>query len=288
MRRTYPAIISCLLFVFFAGNVFAQQVLVTPIQKNNLNNFSAEKKASYLISKQKALALAKTKNWTVRKYTKNGGAVSLQGVNKLGFPIFLRTHNTESAEATRTNTVQPGGELGLNLSGSSAILKNKLAIWDGGSVDKDHPEFEGKTITIPTGQTGAIDHTTHVAGTLVAKGLSERAKGMAFNMSTLLSYDYDDDVPEMIEKAGDLLISNHSYGDIAGWDGSTWYGLPGDSVDYLFGFYDDRAKAWDKMAFEAPYYLIVESAGNSHADGFNSPPVGQNYLGYRSRNDATI
>ncbi|MEO6149391.1 MAG: S8/S53 family peptidase, partial [Mucilaginibacter sp.] len=200
----------------------------------------------------------------------------------------LRTYNTEAAEATRTNTVQPGGELNLNLSGSSAILKNKLAIWDGGTVDATHKEFAGKAITIPETQSGVLDHSTHVAGTLIAKGLIARAKGMAFDMSTLLSYDYDDDIPEMGKEAAGLLFSNHSYGDIAGWDGNTWYGLPGDSVDYLFGFYDARAKAFDKIAFEAPYYMIVESAGNSHADGFNSPNVGDTYFGYTSRTDQTI
>ncbi|RCH54871.1 hypothetical protein DJ568_10345 [Mucilaginibacter hurinus] len=286
MRKIYPAILSVLLLTFFAGNACAQRLLVTANQKKTLSNFAAQLKSSYAIGRQKAFALAKTHNWMLSKRTKNGGLVSLQGLNKMGFPIYLRTHNTEAAEATRTDALQPGGELNLNLSGSNPVFRGKLAIWDGGTVYREHTEFAGKIITIASSQGGAIDHTTHVAGTLIAKGVSPRAKGMAFNMGTLLSYDYDDDVPEMASRASELLFSNHSYGDIAGWDGNTWYGLPGDTEDYLFGFYDDRAQAWDKMAFEAPYYMIVESAGNSHSE--QGPPVGETYFGYKSRTDETI
>jgi hypothetical protein len=170
--------------------------------------------------------------------------VFLQGVNSLGFPVYLTTHNNTTAAATTgTNAVQPGGSLGLNLSGSGSNLVGKLAIWDGGSVYAAHQEFAGKTITIKDGAS-VLDHTSHVAGTLVAKGVYAPAKGMAFNASSLLSWDFDNDVAEMSGAAAGLLLSNHSYGDVAGWDYNSdasrweWYGLPGDTVDYTFGFYD--------------------------------------------------
>ncbi|GAA4929220.1 S8 family serine peptidase [Mucilaginibacter defluvii] len=290
MKRLLQAIVYCLIFVCFTGEVFAQRKLVNDVQKRNLEDFSKQLSASFTASKQRALSLAASKNWITRKITPGGRVIVLQGVNSLGFPRFLRTSNTEAAAATRTNAVQPGGELDLDLSGSANILVDELAIWDGGTVFRGHQEFSGKNITIAANQTGAIEHTTHVAGTLVSRGANPLAKGMAFNATTLRSFDFDNDVSEISNNAAGLLISNHSYGDIAGWDFDggrwTWYGLPGDSEDYLFGFYDERAQAWDKIAFEAPYYLIVESAGNSHA--YTGPSVGSTYYGYESRTDQTI
>ncbi|MBE9584792.1 S8 family peptidase [Mucilaginibacter sp. JRF] len=290
MKRLLPAILYCFLSVLFAGEALAQRNLVTEVQKKNLESFSQQLSASYTAGKQKAMALAPSKNWVTRKITAGGRVISLQGVNSLGFPRFLRTSNTEAAAATRTNAVQPGGELDLDLSGSDAILANKLAIWDGGTVYRDHQEFANKTITIGANQTGAIEHTTHVAGTLVATGIRPVAKGMAFGIGTLRSFDFDNDIAEIGTNAANLLVSNHSYGDIAGWDFDngrwTWYGLPGDDEDYLFGFYDERAQAWDRIAHEAPYYLIVESAGNSHA--YTGPSIGSTYYGYQSRTDQTI
>jgi len=181
--------------------------------------------------------------------------------------------------------------LGLNLSGSSGFLDNKIAIWDGGSVYKAHQEFTGKTITIED-NAGIIDHATHVAGTMMAKGVYAPAKGMAFNAATLHSYYFDNDVSEMSAAASKLLLSNHSYGDEAGWNFNDqanrweWYGLPGDSVDYEFGFYGQRTQQWDQIAFNAPYYLIVESAGNAHA--YPGPAVGDDYYGYQSVSNQTL
>jgi len=146
MRIRYAALITVILILFF-GKAFGQQPLVSDAKKKELSDLSAKSNSSYLKGRQQALSLAQSKGWTIRRKTKNGGLVSLQGVNKLGFPIYLITdNNTTSAATTQTNTVQPGGSLGLNLSGSSTFLNNKLAIWDGGTVYKAHQEFAGKTI----------------------------------------------------------------------------------------------------------------------------------------------
>ena len=81
-----------------------------------------------------------------------------------------------------------------------------------------------------------------------------------------------------------MLLSNHSYGDLAGWyfndldNHWEWYGLPGDTVDYNFGFYGERTQEFDSVSYNAPQYLIVESAGNARA--VNGPPVGTDYYGY--------
>ncbi|MEZ2336483.1 S8 family serine peptidase [Mucilaginibacter sp. RCC_168] len=292
MNKSYAAICIFFLLLCATAGTFAQQALVTDAKRAELTRFSAQIRSNYEASRTRALSLAANRGWRIQRHTRNGNLVSLQGVNALGFPVYLITHNnTTSAATTGTNAVQPGGSLGLNLSGSSTFLNNKLAIWDGGSVYTAHQEFAGKSITIKDGAS-VLDHTTHVAGTMIARGVYAPAKGMAFNAATLQSYDYNNDVAEMSAAASGLLLSNHSYGDEAGWNFNDsdnrweWYGLPGDSVDYTFGFYDTRAQSWDKIAYNAPYYLIVESAGNSRSS--NGPAVGADYYGYKSKTDQTL
>ncbi|MDR3693252.1 MAG: S8 family serine peptidase [Mucilaginibacter sp.] len=275
-----------------ASGTSAQQKLVSDEKKRELADNSARLNVLFEANYQKALALAKNHGWPVITKTKNGGLALLQGVNGLGYPVYIITYdNIVAAATTQTNALQPGGNLGLSLSGSSTFLNDKLAIWDGGEVDKTHQEFSGKTVTLEDSQPVA-DHATHVAGTMIAKGVYPPAKGMAFNAATLHSYYFDNDVSKMTAAASGLLLSNHSYGDEAGWNFNSdqnrweWYGLPGDTVDYNLGFYGTRTLQYDQIAFNAPYYLIVESAGNAHA--YPGPALGQDYYGYQSINNQTI
>ncbi|MDO3626985.1 S8 family serine peptidase [Mucilaginibacter sp. BT774] len=292
MKKRYSLLLTCVLGLIFANTAFCQQPLVSADKKKELDAISVKANSSFARSQQQALSLASSKGWIVSRKTKKGGIQVLQGISRRGFPIYFTTDdNVISAATTSTNTVQPGGSLGLNLSGSSSILNNKLAVWDGGAVYRFHQEFSGKTITIAD-TSSIIDHATHVAGTMLAKGVYPPVKGMAFNASTLLSYDFNNDVAEMSKAAPGLLLSNHSYGELGGWvfDDSfnrwEWYGIPGDTVDYTFGFYGDHTQAFDKVAYTAPYYLIVEAAGNAH--GSTGPAVGQDYYGYKSASDQTF
>lgn len=292
MIKLYTIVPFCFLLLFTAGSVMAQQPLISEKSRVQLNNISQQSLTSYKASHDKAVSLATTHGWTLSRRTKNGNLVTLQGINKLGFPIYLITHNNATAAATTgTNTLQPGGSLGLNLSGSSDFLANKLAIWDGGAVYKAHQEFAGKTITLKTTEP-VNDHSSHVAGTMIAKGIYAPAKGMSFGATTLQSYDFNNDETTMSAAAANLLLSNHSYGVVTGWDYNDsagrweWNGLPGDTVDYNFGFYDTKTANWDKIAYTAPYYLIVESAGNERSS--NGPAVGETYYGYKSKTDQTF
>jgi hypothetical protein len=291
MRKCYSSIITGILLFIFIGDAFGQHQLVTDAKKKALHDLSLQKNALYASNHQQALAQAAIHGWKIRTKTKDGGVKSLQGLNSKGFPIYLKTYdNIISAATTQTNAVQPGGSLGLNLSGSSSFLANKLGIWDGGAVYAAHQEFAGKTITLNTTE-AVLDHSTHVAGTMIAKGVYAPAKGMAFNASTLQSYDFNNDITTISAAASGLILSNHSYGDVAGWDlddngNWTWYGLPGDSVDYAFGQYSDRTVSFDQIEYNAPYYLIVESAGNSR--GYNGPAIGGTYQGYTSATNMTL
>jgi len=291
MRKLYSLLFTGLLLLL-ADTAFCQKTLVPADKKKELDALSAKAGADFIKNQLQAISFAKSHNWVISRKNKRGGIQVLQGINKRGFPIYFTTDdNVISAATTNTNTVQPGGSLGLNLSGSSTFLNNRIAVWDGGAVYRFHQEFSGKTITIAD-TSSVIDHATHVAGTMMAKGVYPPVKGMAFNASTLLSYDFNNDVAEMSKVASTLLISNHSYGELGGWvfdDGFNrweWYGIPGDTVDYTFGFYGDHTQAFDKIAYNAPYYLIVEAAGNAH--GSTGPAVGQDYYGYKSASDQTF
>lgn len=230
---------------------------------------------------QRLEVLAKQKGWPMTLNGKKGGISSLVGIDSLGYPLYLSTNdNIISAATIRTNTLWPGGSTGLNLSGSSAIVKDKLAIWDGGRVRSTHVELTGRVVQRDN-PSSIVDHSTHVAGTLIAAGVNPLAKGMSFGDQELVAYDFNNDASEMLNESPNLLVSNHSYGYNAGWvynsTQSRWeyWGPFGSTEDYKFGYYSSEAQMWDSIAYNAPYYLIVQSAGNSRDE--NGPAVGQPY-----------
>ncbi len=183
-------------------------------------------------------------------------------------PIYYVTDNALSAKASKTNQLYPGGDLGLSLEGQGM----NVAIWDGGWVFRPHVEFmDSQTvpvtrITIGDGQVPdpvSDLHPTHVAGTIIAKGVAFSAKGMA-PKANLKSYDWDNDLIEVSNEVSlnALLLSNHSYGvpildDNGDMNAPNWY----------MGCYNTTAVNWDNLAYNLPYYLMVASAGN---DGYTS------------------
>ncbi len=203
----------------------------------------------------------------VREHLDNGAVISIQRLTHNNRPIYYITNNLIAAESVSTDEVWSGGAAGLNLDGSGIIIGE----WDGDDVRATHQELSGR-VTDKDGSTTQIDHSTHVAGTLIATGIDGDAHGMA-NVASVDAYDYDNDASEMSSAASDgLLLSNHSYGTICGWYLIWWYGDTNisDEEDYKFGFYNSDAQEWDDIAFNAPYYLIVKSAGNDRGEGSNS------------------
>lgn len=236
----------------------------------------------------RALVLAKQNGWPL---TIDGpkSQARLVGVDLFGFPKYYVTYNnTTAAATTAASQLWPGGSSGLNLTGGSANMKNKIGEWDGGSPLTTHQELTGR-ITVKDGAT-PVDHSTHVAGTMIATGVNSIAKGMAYGAQGLVSYEYTNDIPEMFGEGGNLLLSNHSYGILAGWNYTgtrwEWYGKPGATEDYKFGYYSDDAQALDSLAYNAPYYLVVKAAGNNRSE--NGPAVGQPYWGYTTASPNTL
>jgi serine protease AprX len=173
-------------------------------------------------------------------------------------PIYVTTLNVNSAKSTRTDFLHNGGALGLNLEGQNM----HVATWDGGPTLSTHQEFLDDSpvpvtrVTTPdqSSSNDQSDHSTHVSGTIVAKGTNASAKGMA-PKATLTSFDWDFDDLEALNQAttNGLLLSNHSYG------------IPTQtaaSLNWMMGCYNTEARTWDDVAYNAPYYLAVVSAGN--------------------------
>jgi len=293
MKKFYSRILLTFACAFGISSVTAQKVLTDAAQTKELSTLSTTFNNSNNTNRKKAYDLALKKNWPT-SFINGGGSTSvLVGVDAIGMPLYVSVNNNIIAAGTvRTNTVQPGGVLGFNLNGSSANMVGKLAEWDEGRILTTHQEFAGKTITAGDGGAAVSEHSTHVAGTMVAKGVYPAAKGMSFGATTLLSYDFNNDAAEMATAAPNLLLSNHSYGYLTGWNYNQtngfwyWYGLPGDSEDYRFGFYDSSAQNFDNIAVNSPKYLIVMSAGNSRT--YVGPAVGGAYYGYNSRTDLTF
>src|SRR5580693_5525998 len=119
MTKSRRAILPFIFLICFVFKASAQQALVTDAKKKELNDLSLRAQKLFTLNHQKAIDLAKIYGWPLTRKTKQGGLVLLQGVDSKGRPIYLMTFdNVIAAATTQTNAVQPGGDLGLNLSGS--------------------------------------------------------------------------------------------------------------------------------------------------------------------------
>jgi PKD repeat protein len=229
-----------------------------------LNQYALELNQEYERRKKEAHEMAEKMGWPTRVETEDY-IMELVELDELGAPVYYHSENRRAAETVSTTLVWTGGGHSLEYDGQDMIVGE----WDGGAVRVTHREFQDRAIQ-RDGATSLSDHATHVGGTLIGAGIDPEAKGMA-HQATLWAHDWTNDAGEMAARAAEgLLISNHSYGTIAGWRNNTaqnrweWYGNTAISEveDWAWGFYRDRSVTWDNIARNAPYYLIVKSAGN--------------------------
>ncbi len=283
MRKFFTRVILLLI----TASSFVPAISQTKTNTDLLRKASAIQAEKEKLVYQELESLAKKKGWEMVIKGKDGNIAILVGVDPLGLPQYLITESNLAAAATiGTSSLWPGGSAGLNLNGSSNNVKNKLAVWDGGRVRATHVELAGRVVQRDA-PTSTSDHSTHVAGTLVASGVNPQAKGMSYGQQELVAYDFGNHLSEMMLEAPNLLVSNHSYGAIAGWhfnDGQNRWEFHGQfsaNEDYKFGYYSSETQVFDSIAYNAPYYLIVKSSGNKRNE--NGPAVGQPYF----RFDAT-
>ncbi len=284
--------------IFLLGAVV---VLVTTIKAQVKTNAITLKQLSLNLRKtedsnyQKALSFASEKGWPLVLNSANGSKAYLVGLHEDGTPKYYTTYNnTIAAATTRANQLWSGGATGLNLNGSSANMKNKLGIWDGGKILTSHIELSGRITERTLSMPALSDHATHVVGTMIATGINPIVKGMSHGLQGIIAHDFQSDISEIADEASGLILSNHSYGEICGWYNNSssslsgfpadwlFFGRNGDNEDYKFGYYNTAAQSLDQISYNSPFYLIVKAAGNNRNG--NGPAVGQPYYRYNASN----
>ena len=293
MKNQYSRLRVCLLLVL-------QVIGIQFLWAQPLPHYSTSQKATLKTlqkqlqdNQQKNYERARTQALTLgRPLTGNlgnGRTFALDGVDEAGNLLYVASNSTTKAGVTtRTNSLYTGGILGVSLSGNGSAVRDRMGMWEvRGKPRASHVEFGTRLIQRDTpASTDATgnQHSTHVSGILMAAGRNPLVRGMAYG-ANLQAYDQTNDVSEMTAVAADLLVSNHSYGTISGWNynasrsGSIFWEWYGDTTisateDYKFGFYNAQAQSWDRISYNAPYYLIVKAAGNERGDsgpGANQP-----------------
>ena len=133
----------------------------------------------------------------------------------------------------------------------------KVGVVDGGATRVTHNEFikyGTSRVTLENSNDVYNAHATHVAGTIGATGVDEKAHGMA-NDVEIYSYSFDnsafaDAAVDMYNKYG-VLFSNHSYG----YNEKT-----------QLGEYDSEAATQDRAIYSNPYLNLFEASGNDGID----------------------
>lgn len=213
--------------------------------------------------KEKAVAKALVYKWPIYTVKEDGSISELIKLSPTGFPIYYATQNVNAAKSTRANFLNTGGALGLNLNGQGMTVRE----WDGGNVRTTHNAFGGRvTVIDDPSSTATVSHSTHVCGTLVAAATPATVKGMAYQANARTFNWTDDDSEALSEAQLGMLISNHSYGTPITTNGVT---VPASFI----GSYTGDAAVWDDIAYNAPYYLAVMSAGNDGQNENNTEPL---------------
>lgn len=248
-----------------------QLILVCEILSQSLvpdtSLFESKLRERYRINRLRAVKLAQQQNIQLRQVDSTGAVIEFYDFNDNGQMLFHKTCNIGAGRTISTNKVWPSGGIGTSLTGSS--MTGRLGEWDEGAIRNTHQELIGRVTQVDASSI-LSDHSTHVAGTMISSGVVDTAKGMAYQ-ATLKAYDWNNAEAEMLSAANaGMLVSNHSYGSICGWNYNNsmsrleWWGDASVSQieDYKFGFYDYTAAIWDSIAFLNPYYLICKAAGN--------------------------
>lgn len=245
------------------------QEITSGYNKSELIRLATQSADKAKIEKAQAVRYAQQHNLPVSEITEDGAYIEVQKLLPDGTLLYYTTSNKDAARSTRTDHVNTGGSLGLDLDG-----KNMNAyVWDGGHPRVTHREYKDSngetrvTVRDASGNPNLNFHAAHVTGTITATGVTAQAKGMA-PLSKVNAYDWNSDMPEATAAALEgMLISNHSYG----YRANT---VP----DWMFGAYTSESRSWDNLAYRAPFYLTVVSAGNDGmATHNNGQPLATGY-----------
>jgi len=172
--------------------------------------------------------------------------------------------NRNAADTSNVDALMPGGATGFDLTGQGVTLGE----WDEGVPRLSHRELRGRVRVVDGA--GPRPHSTQVAGTMIATGLSSLARGMA-NAAQLRAHDWTLDSLEMHALGSTFAATNHSYGAILGWDVNancddepSWLGQT-QFEDPAFGKYGAAASMIDAV-IHARDMAVVWAAGNERGD----------------------
>lgn len=264
-KSTYRAssILLLLLFVFTMGQMVMAQTSQQRLQisennkKTALASFRSNLISEYALERTKLKEVAKQNNWKIKETLANGKKIELQGIGADGSPLYYETYSDEAGLVSRASTLNTDGVMGLDLNGDGM----NVGVWDAGIALQHHVEYTSR-IAIGDENSEVDTHATHVTGSIISTGLKKDARGVA-NKANVISHDWTRDKIEVAEAAANgLLLSNHSYG------------IKADRVpDWYFGAYTKVAQDWDKIMYNAPYYLMVTAAGNAQKSMDNDTPT---------------
>jgi len=188
------------------------------------------------------------------------------------FPPPSHTPNDGSTAWTRADDVQA---LGIVASGVT------VSLWDGDEADDAHDDLAGRVVYGESPRTNTTsEHSTHVACTMAGNGsVTAALSGYALGAPTIVSYDYNDNVPNEYTQAltdHGIQVANNSWGAVVGWNFPsggpwTWTGNQG-----FFGQYSSTFDAQDYDDFVRDDGLtIVWATGNDRNDPRDccTPPV---------------
>ncbi len=256
-RGQYP-----LLFLVFFTFIFAAAQTVEQTKKIT-NAYNLVELKGLISTFEKELQLKKIKvrgtplfgKWEVGQKQLDGTVVALHDIGVDGTPLYYTTHMDPTSKVSRADALYSNGILDLGIYGKDM----KVGVWDAGVARTTHQEFDTRVTNADGGEMD--NHGTLVTGAMVSAGLKKKAKGVAY-AAEALSHDWSRDKIEVTAAAANgLLLSNHSYG------------IKTDRVpDWYFGAYIKVAQDWDKIMYNAPYYLMVTAAGNAQNSGDNQAP----------------
>ncbi|WP_158211258.1 S8 family serine peptidase [Myroides phaeus] len=268
---------SILFLSFFTLSVSAQNATVrkelalsydTEQGKLLISKFQSEDKRD----REKISEFLKRSKREEKGVFSDGRVFQIKRISEDGFPLYYTTSNLESRRVNQVEAIKE--DLGITLDGQNMIV----GVWDGQVALDIHREFivngvsevklgdaisslENMTEKELKANQKSRNHATHVVGTIKAKGVFNKAKGMVPN-AMVVSFDWINDASEMVAMAKEgLLVSNHSYG-LAAVDEDL---IPLVPVNY-FGVYNKEASKFDRVAYTYPYFQSVVSAGNDRLE----------------------
>lgn len=263
----FPVLLAYTINFSFSQTIEERRTILKSNDAGILSVMQKQVQAFSLEKEQKIEEFFKKNPEVLRRYEKNNVIYEIAEISPMGTPLYYRTLNEGSSRTIQASSLYTGGNLGLNVNGENMVA----GIWDAGLALPTHVEFPGSKITAGDGITKVDQHSTHVAGTIAAKGIDTKAKGIA-SKATVISYDWTNDIKEMSNFAANgYLASNHSYGlttiDDAGYVLPTLY----------FGSYMSSAYQADLVAYANKNYQIVKAAGNDGGNGWYINPHKHGY-----------